>query len=655
MRLPTIAAIVCTVVLMPLSGCTRNYARVPAPRAAETVFSPLMLPAPNSLRTQTGVPGPDYWQQRVDYELHATLEPETKTVRGHGRMRYTNHSPDELTYLWLHLEQNLYREDSAGALLAQQGSEHRDPDDITGGLEIEYVRMGGVDVPLQVYDTVGRIDLPQPLEPRGGVVELEMRWSFRVPKLGDARMGWEELRDGVVFQVAQWFPAACVYDDVHGWNTLPYLGAGEFYSNFGDYDVRISVPREHLVAATGVLCNAEQVLTADQLRRLQLARGSAETVLIRSSEEVGKADSRPAGDGPLTWQFHARDVRTFAWASSAAFIWDAAGLPSSGAAAAEEWCGQAREAGTLVQSFYPAEALPLWGFATEMLRFSVEHYSRQWLPYPYPTATNVNGRAPGMEYPMIIFCSERRNERELFGVTTHEIGHTWFPMVVNSDERRYAWMDEGFNTFINIYAMAGWRKSWLDPRKAAADLLAGAQHTYQPTATWPDQLGPGALGVLEYDKVAVALYTLREKVLGPERFDAAFRGYVRAWAFKSPQPADFFRHMENAAGRELSWFWRSWLLEAGTLDQAVQSVRQDAQEVHAVFVNQGTMVMPLELRIEYRDGTRETRTAPAEVWYAADRCELRWPRNGRQVRSIEIDPDGVLPDANRGNNRWSGW
>ncbi|MBK8916045.1 MAG: M1 family metallopeptidase [Phycisphaerales bacterium] len=638
-----------------LIGCASQVTtRAAAPRMPETIFSPLPLPTPNALRTQTGRPGPDYWQQRADYRIHATLHAEARVVSASGVIRYHNHSPDELTYLWLHLEQNLYLPDSRGGQRGVGGSSIPNPDVNTRGVEVTHVRVNGREATMQVYDTVARLDLPEPLAAREGVVEIEIGWRFEVPRFGDARMGWEQTRNGTIFQIGQWYPAVCKYDDVHGWNTLPYLGQGEFYTDFGTFDVRLSVPRDHLVAASGVLMNPAEVLTAEQRERLKRAAGSPAAVIIRGLDEVGDAASRPAGEGPLTWRFVAHDVRSFAWASSPAFIWDAAGIAERGSTPSERDGSAELPSGTLVQSFYPVEATPLWFDNVDMLRMAVLHFGGKWGVYPYPTATNVNGVVGGMEYPMIVFCSERLDERDLFEVTAHEAAHWWFPMTVNTDERRHAWFDEGFVTFMTLYAMRERRASWFDPRGWAASVAEHLGQGGQPAATRSDEIVGGAYGVLAYDRVAWALYCLREKVLGPQRFDAAMHEYIRAWAFQSPQPSDFFRVMENAAGCDLAWFWRGWLYEDAPLDQAVVGVRHNGDIATATFENRGAMVMPLEFLVRYSDGSSETRTAGVEVWYASDRCELSWATGGRRVRELIVDPEELLPDVNRANNRRSG-
>jgi hypothetical protein len=339
---------------------------------------------------------------------------------------------------------------------------------------------------MHVYDTVARIDLPEAISPRGGALELDLEWTFVIPERVFRRFGIEETAHGEIFEAAQWFPSVAVYDDVHGWNTLPYLGTGEFYTNFGDYDVSLTVPWDHLVVATGSLENPDEVYTKTQLERLSRARSSDETVVIRSAEEVGDPASRPESAGTLTWHFRAHDVRTFAWASSPAFVLDGANAD-----------------GVLCQSAYPQESRPLWEKSTQMLRSAILGYGKRWYRYPYPVATNVSGPEPGMEYPMIIFCQAQQDDHDLFGVTAHEIGHNWFPMLVNTDERRHAWMDEGFNTFINYYADEDWfgteENGRGNPVSFASRMLAPG---LVPIETPPDQLPPHLLGELEYSKTA---------------------------------------------------------------------------------------------------------------------------------------------------------
>lgn len=645
------------VVLRPDAGVVKSHFRAPVSRMPGGAFDPLTLPAPSAARLASGEPGPGYWQQRADYQIEAVLDAEAHRVRATEKITYTNNSPTTLREVWVHLEQNLYRPGSIGAVA---GSEDFGlggvPRDFAGGNVIERVMVDGQPVEMKVFDTVGRIDLPRELGPGGQRVEISIAWSFDIPPYGSDRMGYEEVSQGTIYLLAQWFPAIARFDDVHGWNTLPYMSVGEFYTDFGDYEVAITVPRGHIVGATGEIVNAGEVLTAAQRERLERARTSRQTVMVLGPEEVGATGSRPAGDGPLTWRFKARDVRTFAWSSSDAFIWDAAAVDGNAT----------NDGGTLCMSLYPKEGASIWKDSTDMLRFSIEHYNRMWFRYPYPVAYNVNGHVPGMEYPMIVYCGDRGDEYGLFGVTTHEIGHNWFPMVVNTDERRHAWMDEGFNTFINYYCevdrygkvmpyfdFEGWNEQF-------------ESETAQPMETIPDRMWPGSLGWLAYDKPAWMMVVLRERVMGPERFDRAFRAYIERWKFKSPRPEDFFRTMENVGGMDLAWFWRAWVYSTAIPDQGIGGVYPDRQRDRVrVTITSGAsneerdegeaedMPLPAFLRLTFEDGSTEEMSLPAEVWSRSRAWTTTAPLGGRTLTKVEVDPERVLPDVDRGNNVWT--
>jgi hypothetical protein len=617
--------------------------RVFDPAAA---FAPLDLPAPDDVRTEAGAPGEGYWQQRADYAIEVTLDDGPSTISGRERITYTNNSPDSLKSLWLQLDQNLFREDSYGAEKAEAlGGDVRHGGFFKeGGFDIGAVtleRGGETFVPeYHVEDTMMEILLDEPLAPTGGQIEVDIEFSFVIPRTGGDRMGRQDIRGGIIYQLAQWYPRMFTYDDVEGWNQSPFLGQGEWYLEFGDFDVSITVPRKYVIASTGILQNEDEVLTAEQLARLENARMSAETVMIIDFEEAGDGDTRPEGDGPLTWVFHAEDVRDFAWAASDRFVWDAAGWED-----------------VLIMSFYPEESVGTRGFSgwersTEYLRHSVKHYSEKWFPYPYPVAINVAGLALGMEYPMIVFCAMQARGAFLFSVTDHEIGHTWFPMVVGSDERRYAWMDEGFNTFINYYS--GMEFSGGDPilagSMAPGQIADDMRRLRQPLMTPADDIPEIELGVMAYNKPAAVLVLLRETVLGPDVFDPAFRDYIQKWAYKHPQPADFVRHMEDASGRDLDWFFRGWVYENGILDQAVASVQRTGDTTVVTIENRGGIPMPLEIRIMYQDGTEDLRDVPVEEW--ADEGVYTLTLTGGRVRHVQLDPDGQLPDVDRSNNVW---
>jgi len=598
------------------------------------LFEPLPLPGATERRLGSGHPGSKYWQQRADYRMQIKLDAETRVVQGAEVITYTNNAPHPLTYLWMSLDQNLFKSDSlakglSGRARAAQGDEL--------GFRDLKIKSDGKDLEFQVHDTMARIELPEPLAASGGKLSIEVDWTFIVPKPG-MRMGVTPHPTGDVFALANWFPAIAVYDDVNGWNTLPYIGSGEFYQNFGDYQVELTVPRDHVVAATGRLTNPEDVLTATQLELVEKALQSAETITIRSADEARNGDGRPDGEGPVTWRFEAKDVRTFAWSSSKAFVWDAAGLD-----------------GVLVQSFYPPSALPLWEDGTQMLRSSIEGYNKRWFRYPYPTASNINALGPGggMEYPMILFNGRENSEKGLYFLIAHEIGHQWFPMIVNSDERRHPWMDEGFNTFINYYAMKdrfGTAGSQFSPAmyKMMSRMAAGT-----PMATPPDH-APNAVGINAYFKPAKMMVVLRESVIGPERFDRAFRDYISAWAFKQPQPADFFRLMEDAAGMDLDWFFRTWIYETHDIDFAITDATIRKRRGHSLrlrFESLGTGVSVLPYTITFDDGSTQQGRVPAVSWTRSTKKTVTVPlKAGMTPTRVEIDPDRVIPETTRKNN-----
>ncbi|MAG58641.1 MAG: peptidase [Planctomycetes bacterium] len=595
------------------------------------LFEPLPLPGSNEMRLGSGHPGAAYWQQRADYRMKINLDPATRLVRGKETIKYTNNAQHALSYLWMSLDQNLFKRDSLAAGLSGRARRALG-DDL--GFKIQSMTSGGQDLEYQVHDTMARIECPQPVKASGGTIELEIEWTFIVPKPG-MRMGVTSHPTGDVFALSNWFPAIAVYDDVNGWNTLPYLGSGEFYQTFGSYHVDLTVPRDHIVSGTGVLQNPEDVLPAKQLEAWKRSRTSDTTVIIRSEGEARSGGGRPAGDRPVTWTFKADDVRSFAWASSKAFIWDASGLD-----------------GSHMQSFYPPSALPLWKDATEMLHSSVAGYNKRWFKYPYPAANNVNalGQGGGMEFPMIIFNGRERSNRGLYFLIAHEIGHQWFPMIVNTDERRHPWMDEGFNTFINYYAMLD--RFGKPDRQYSLSVLKMMQRMAGnvPVSAPPDH-APGAVGVNAYFKPARMMIVLREAVLGPDRFDRAFRAYINAWAFKQPQPADFFRLMEDAAGMDLDWFWRSWIYETHHIDLAVTKAVVRDGSLRITFESLGDGVAPVPYAITFDDGSTRNGVVPVVVWTRSTKKTVTVPLTGAaKPVKVEIDASKVIPEKTRSNN-----
>src|SRR6266581_2254134 len=524
-------------------------ARLPTGSADTSPFRRLAWPTPTLLREGSGAPGPRYWQQRADYVIRAALDTAAHTITGRETIRYTNNSPDTLRYLWLQVDQNIYRTDSRGAAINPTDARFAGAG-FVGGYTIE--SFGEVlagprtargpttrVAPLHttVNSTMLRAELDRPLAP-GRTITLDLAYHFQVPEHGSDRMGRKQYPGGWLYEIAQWYPRMAVYDDVRGWNTEQYLGQGEFYLEYGDFDV---------------------ALTATQRERLARAIRSDSGVAIITRTEAGTPATRPAGAAPtFTWRFAAKNVRDVAWAAAPNFIWDASG-----------WNG------ILMQAYYAPEANPDWSQTIGMVRHSIKHYSEKWFPYPYPTAINIAGPVGGMEYPMIVFCGDRAGGRGLFGVTTHELGHEWFPMTVGSNERLYAWMDEGFNTFINIYST---RAFYRDTTSGRGFIDGWGQYAASgqdiPPMLAADRVPGDLLGNAEYSKPAVGLFVLRQHVLDDTtRCDAAFREYVRRWACKHPTPADFFRSMEDALGEDLSWFWRGWFYRTDVVDLAVDSVR----------------------------------------------------------------------------------
>ena len=639
-----------------LPAPAQQAVRVPPPVTdASSPFHRLELPAPTATRGGSGAPGSAYWQQRADYVIRATLDTAANRISGEERITYANNSPDTLRYVWLQLEQNLFTSASRGSRVFDQGSRWG-----TGGAEggVTLTRVAEQRAPgiakgkaarppasdtlhYTVDGTLMRIDLARALPPRG-VAVLDIAWSFPFGANAN-RMGLEQVDGGTIYEVAQWYPRMAVYDDVRGWNAEQYLGQGEFYLEYGRFDVTLTVPASMLVAATGTLQNPDEVLTPLQLARLRQARLSDTTVVIRGLSEVADSASRPhPAGGLLTWHFTADSVRDFAWAAARHFIWDAA---------------RVNQGRTLAMSFYPPSADSIWRDATQFARTAIENYSRMWTPYPYPVAINVNGVEGGMEYPMIVFCHNRSDGPALYSVTDHEFGHAWFPMMVGSNERLYPWMDEGFNTFQNYYA---WKLRYpgLPNRRGnpATYLTMAVSGQEQPIMTPADRTNPQLLGQVAYNKPGVGLILLRDQIVGPERFDAAFREYIRRWSWKHPTPADFFRTMNDAMGEDLSWFWHAWFYTTETLDQAVESVATSTDSAGRVtsriFLRSvGPMVMPVVLDVTFDDGGVERLRLPVEIWSWSDRYVAAVP-GPRRVTAVVVDPESAFPDVDRENNRW---
>ncbi|MDA9056611.1 M1 family metallopeptidase [Flavobacteriaceae bacterium] len=608
-------------------------------------------------RSASGKPGHAYWQNSADYTIDVNLNETTKEISGSETITYTNNSPDALDFLWMQLDQNLFKLDSRGkAIVPIRGSRNGDKgQDFDGGYGINTIKLiykkgrrsTEVNTTYTIVDTRMKVNLPTALEANGGTVGIKIDFSFTSPDYGSDRMGVLETKNGRIFTLAQWYPRMSVYDDVSGWNTLPYLGAGEFYLEYGTFDVNITAPATHLVVCSGALLNPSEVYTAEQQNRMKTAESSDATVMIRSEAEVTQPSSRPTNTPTLTWKFRIENARDVAWASSASFILDAAriNLPSGKK--------------SIAMSAYPAESVgqDAWTRSTEYTKASIEHYSEKWLEYPYPAAINVAGNEGGMEYPGIVFCNFESKTERLWGVTDHEFGHIWFPMIVGSNERLHAWMDEGFNTFINSLSTEAFNNGEYKEPKSNMHRMSSVfvNDRLEPIYTSPDNLKERNLGVLAYYKPSTGLILLREQILGPERFDEAFTAYIDRWAYKHPTPDDFFRTMENVSGEDLRWFWRSWFINSWKLDQAVTEVKyvknDPSQGAIITIENLEKMPMPVVIEIKTKSGKVTRKTLPVEIW----KRNVSWSfkvDTTEELTRVVIDPDFVLPDTNSKNNKW---
>jgi hypothetical protein len=616
-------------------------------------FAPLTLPAPVSgYRAGDGAPGPDYWQNRADYQLDAHLDPAAHQLAGDEVITYTNNSPTALGFLWIQLDQNIYRRDARSAAFGG-----RPRTQFTDGFVLDQVQVDVAGKPATalylVTDTRMRLTLPQPVKAKGGQVKLRIRYHYAVPGAFGGRTAWAPSQNGEIFDIAQWYPRLAVYDDLRGWDTLPYIG-NEFYLEYGSFDYAVTLPADMIVAGSGQLKNPKDVLSPAQQTRLAQARAGDATVMIRTADEAAAEAKAPPAVTTKTWRFHMDSTRDVAFAASRAFVWDAAriNLPAGKTA--------------IAMSFYPAETggATAWGRSTEYLKHAVEEFSRRWSPYPWPAAVNVAGPVGAMEYPGMLFDSTSDKGKTLFFLTAHEIGHTWFPMVVGFDERRDAWMDEGFNTFIDVYESDAFNGGEYGPKRDSEYAEGGGNPVDAILPILNDPDAPVILSRADavrekyrhpvpYFKSALGLVLLREQILGPERFDPAFRKFIADWSYRHPSPSDFFRAMESAGGEDLSWFWRGWYLNNWTLDLAVQKaeyVGGDARKGAVITVaNLGQLVMPSSVRIDLQDGTSRTVPLPVETWLQRGVYAMTVD-TASPIRAVTVDPAHVLPDSDRSNN-----
>ncbi len=636
-------------------------------------------PGPNQYRDASGSPGPAYWQQRADYTIAATLDTATRSINGTVTVRYTNNSPDTLRWVWMQLDQNLFRQGSKGSAVFAADSRWG-PRDFVGGYKLGDVTADGAAVAPKADDTMMRLDLAQPLAPHGGKLTIVVHYSFEVPDHGADRMG----RDGVLYEIAQWYPRMAVYDDVRGWNTEPYIGQGEFYLEYGDIDYAVTVPAGYTVGGSGVLQNPAEVLSPSERQRLAAAARDTVVVPVITAAEAGAAKTAHRL-GMRTWRFRATNVRDVAWGAAPDFRWDAV---STGVI-------PGNPGGVLCQSYYEEpRAGQAWEHGAEQTQWTIRHYSHLVWPFPYPQATSVAGPVGGMEYPMFVMVHYGTDDpASIFGTINHEHGHEWFPMIVGSNERRYAWMDEGVNTYINAFAnemrvpgssswdayMASWRG--VVERGIQSPLMAA-----------PDHIEGAALGAIGYRKPGAVLLTLRDNVVGRETMDLALREYVHRWAFKHPTPGDFFRTVENVSGQDLSWFWRGFFYSDDVLDIGIDSVvnhagerptagamggapgpavrttdssvapvasggaggapADPAERTAVIYLRRNTsIVFPVTLRLKLSDGSTQDVSLPVDIW-ARGREFAATVAVRESVVGARLWTDPFVPDWDPSNDTW---
>ena len=649
------------ILLIAICGALLSYNSYAQNKAATGIYQPgdsfspnFYTQSGNEYRTAEGRPGPKYWQNHADYQISASIDTLANTLTASETITYTNNSPNPLSSLWLQVDQQIYRKDARAKFTgagysfeeATSGNQFKSVQIIINGRKqaADYI----------ITDTRMQIRLPEALAANGAKVNVLIEYAYTVPGSFGNRTDFTGTKNGKIFEIAQWYPRMCVYDDSRGWDTLPFLGSGEFYLEYGDFDYKITVPWDVIVAGSGELQNPKEVLTAVQNKRLDAARNSDKTIMIRSAEELNNPASRPVQKGTLTWHFIMKNTRDVAFGASRAFIWDAARINLPGGKK------------SLSMSVYPIESAgdAAWGRSTEYLKGAIEHFSEKWFTYPYPVAINEAGIAGGMEYPGILFDGINDKGKELFWVTAHEIGHNWFPMIVGSDERRYPWMDEGFNTFIDVYASDVFNKGEYAPKRDSEYAENGGNPADEVIPFIVDPEAPVIMTAADaipekyrhayaYFKPAFGMILLREQILGPERFDYAFKQYIADWAYKHPTPNDFFHAMENGAGEDLSWFWKGWFFNNWKLDQSILGVSYsgaaDKKRVEVKIANLEKMVMPVLVEVTFTDGSKYKQNLPVETWLINKTYTLKIA-SAKKVKSVILDPESKLPDVNRKNN-----
>ncbi|KAA9042017.1 M1 family metallopeptidase [Ginsengibacter hankyongi] len=607
----------------------------------------------NEIRSANGAPGPKYWQNRADYNLQAAIDTVKNELSCNETIHYTNNSPDSLPSLWIQLDQNTYREDARSNFYSGPGAEQH-----TKGFQFESITVTykgkSFNADYIITDTRMQIRLPRALSSKSKI-DISIKYHYSISIFG-GRTDYLMTKNGKIYEMAQWYPRACVYDNLEGWNTLPFLGSGEFYCEYGDFDYTVTVPNDMIVAGSGELQNENEVLSDQQIQRLAAARKSDKTVMIRTVGEVNRRTAHYVSNGTKMWHFKMYNSRDVAFGASKAYVWDAARVNLPGGKK------------SLAMSVYPVESAgeDAWGRATEYLKKSIEFFSTNYFVYPWPVAVNEAGTAGGMEYPGIVFDGWRDKAGELYWVTAHEIGHNWFPMIVGSNERRYAFMDEGFNTFIDVYAADDFNKGEYAPKRdgeyapgkgnPADEIIPYLKDAEAPTMmARADAVIEKYRHPIEYFKPAFGLVLLREVILGHDRFDYAFKKYIEHWAFKHPSPDDFFRTMNNEGGEDLNWFWREWFQNNWQLDLTIQSVSYRNNDykrgADITIVNLQKMAMPFNIEIVLKDGSKQNLQLPVETWLQSAVHTIHLPTT-QPLQSVTIDPAAMLPDSNRGNNSW---
>jgi hypothetical protein len=639
------------------------------------------LPSATNCRTASGAPGEAYWQQQADYNIRIELNDVEQRIYGSETITYHNNSPHALSYLWLQLDQNIQRKDADKYLaktdslsLTITDSRYQNlVDPFDGGFHIESISDEyGHPLDHLLYKTMMRINPEQALMP-GSTYMIKLKWWYPIndkyQETWPSRSGYEYFpeTENYLYAIAQFYPRMAAYYDQKGWQHNQYLGEGEFALEFGDYRVQITLPADYLVAATGRLKNTVEVLTSDQRNRLKGAEDVAQPIFIVTPEEARK-NELIRKKTKKTWIFEAEKVRDFAFAASRQFIWDAMAVPFANRK-------------VLAMSFYTKEAMPLWDqYATKTIAHTLSIYSKHTFEYPYPVAIAVQtGEGGGMEYPMISFNGGRPNKDGVYSeslkqrtlsIIIHEVGHNYFPMIVNSDERQWAWMDEGINTFLEYLAKQDWQEDYTSkriPAKKITDYLAGRKGPIRPIMTNADNLLHFTDNA--YSKPASALNILREVVLGEQRFDYAFKTYAQRWKFKRPTPADFFRTMEDASGSDLDWFWRGWFFTTDYVDLSIDtvncyrispdSISEAASELEQLYYqitvsNIGGLIMPLIFEFVYADQTKSRQQIPVEIWrYNAHKIS-KLIVSEKEIEAVILDPDEQLGDVDMTNNYWQG-